>query len=179
MSDSKLRVGFFFISVFGFQTISLFPTGQSARVQTGSGLSRPQTELNICLGINIMFRPVSEQIICTKTNFLFGVCNTQMQWWDGTNKHVTQWIIERLKMVSVWFQKTVRKVKTGHDMAGETTTPEGRQGGPERPRRRCFRGSRITSIALLNRDDLPGLNDPPSVRMMQPEWNSSLDDEGT
>ena len=47
---------------------------QSAGVQTGSGLSRPQTEQNICLGINIMFRQASEQIICSKTKYLYTVC---------------------------------------------------------------------------------------------------------
>ena len=63
--------------------------------------------------------------------------NTQMECWDGMMKEVTQWIIERLKVVSRWFQKTVGRAKTGHDIAGDTTTPEGRQGGPGRPPRMC------------------------------------------
>ena len=64
-------------------------------------------------------------------------------------------------------------------MAGDTTTREGRQGGSGRQRRRCFGGSNTCRSRYENGDEWTSLNDPPSVRMMQPEWNLSMDDEGT
>ena len=64
-------------------------------------------------------------------------------------------------------------------MAGDTTTPEGRQGGPGRHDAGASEGQKTHRSHYENGDEWPSLNDPPSVRMMVSEWNLSMDDEGT
>ena len=52
--------------------------------------------------------------------------------WNRQTKQ--EWLIEWFMMVSVWFRKGLQKVKKLDNMTGDTTTPEDRQGGREKPR---------------------------------------------
>ena len=72
-------------------------------------------------------------------------------WLNGTDKPNEEWLIEWLMMVSVWFQKGFQEVKNLLNMTGDTTTPEDRQGGREKPRRQAFEESKTASIPLWKR----------------------------
>ena len=67
-------------------------------------------------------------------------------------KQNEEWLIEWLMMVSVWFQKGFQEVKNLLNMTGDTTSPEDRQGGREKPRRPAFEESKNASIPLWKWD---------------------------
>ena len=91
-----------------FKTIFNTTTGQSPRVQMSRGLSRPKTEQNICLGINIMFRNQSEQMICSKTKYLYKVwtcCfNLSFASKNGVLFEKQTWLVDSEKTKDCWNQ---------------------------------------------------------------------------
>ena len=66
-----------------------------------------------------------------------------------------------IENVSVWFQATVWKSKTGHDMAGDTTTREGVKAGLGGHDAGASEGQKTHRSRCENVDEWMSLNDLP------------------
>ena len=75
------------------------------------------------------------------------------------------------------FKRPLGELKLGTPWPATQLPPRGVKAGLGGHDAGASQGQKTHRSRYGNGDDLPGLNDPPSVRMMQQEWNSSMDNE--